>query len=162
MKNKPANRREILNELREISPELANIRKTEQLDAPEGYFDTLPDKVMARVQSRQPRFRYLNRNVLRIAAAVLVLAAIGFLMVNPFKKDDQPQFSMNEDEALYYLSSNLEDYEALQLYALLDQQDFSVVDPIYSEEDAYQYLELFLDEIDETDIESFLEMKNYE
>ncbi len=127
----------IEDELREISPLLRDLkRQGDGLRTPEGYFDDLDARVMARIDALGARRlavikggqwfrRLLQPRMLTAIAAGLALIAVAIWFVKPQTISDQPaaiaQVNMpdlSEEDIETYVLENVHEFEPDQLAAL--------------------------------------------
>ncbi|WP_026952314.1 hypothetical protein [Algoriphagus mannitolivorans] len=112
---------------------MENLPRIKEFKAPEGYFDTLPDKILTKSKKdSKPVF-------LKYAAAAVILLSLGIWQfgANP---SSTPSLSL-EDQALLYIESNqwtAEDVLSLSddPNAILDQiiqEELAGMDPLWTE-----------------------------
>jgi hypothetical protein len=139
-------RENIKKELKEISPELGNLETTNPFMVPNGYFEYLPHEIQKRKRvSESPAELWLGffpREMIRIAAVTLILVvavATGLLLVN---RPDQQMMVNHEDDELYFEEylAWYSDYQQLDFYELISENNFQADDGLASEELLIDYL----------------------
>ncbi|MBT1688065.1 hypothetical protein [Dawidia soli] len=123
---------------------LEDIPKKEIFTAPEGYFDTLPGVIQARVAKQTPAIRPVWRYSLRYALPAVVLFAAGILWYT--RQASSPQ-DILEGIATEELMSYLEESEGLSTEELLDTDLLDTDDAQAIEQEVY-HLDLDDDVLD--------------
>lgn len=132
---------DILNELENIAPRLADLKRTqkqESFEMPKGYFEGLSDKIIAAAQAedtaapvltvqkggKNPIFR-LSRWSVGVAAAVLITGAAFFMTRQNTPDLKLDNFSDAEIQA--FIHENLDDFDEELILASVDKdEDFSL------------------------------------
>jgi len=160
---------EILKELKELSPFIAEMKEKEDgFKVPEHYFDYLSGSVLEQVKlqrdpsffiSREKSFKWLDffrRYQVSLGFTVVILIA---LIVVPFYRDHNEEnlADISAEDAALYIANNLDDFETslfIQEGLLEDiaDSDFSNINI----NELNDYLEESIDEIDEILLEQFL------
>jgi hypothetical protein len=116
---------------------LENIPKKEVFSVPEGYFDTLPGKIQARISAekpdRQPAFVF--RYKLQYVLPVIALLAIGLYWFAPADRADAESIiaSVQTEELVAYLNDS-----ELSTEDLLETLDFNEQDVQDIETEVYE------------------------
>ena len=163
-------KKEIDEELREIAPGLGDLKGKEYFSVPHNYFKQLPDRVFEQIRTEQAQPGLLERlgytlaawfapvkqpqYALAYAAVLVLIVAAVFLNQSPKTQDLFAEIS--SEEAFEYVLANIDDYDALDIYALRAPSD----DPIgglndIPTEELGEALDGLLDELD---IESLEEL----
>jgi hypothetical protein len=97
----------INNTLREEVPDSMHLIKDAAPHAiPQNYFAELPEKIMARTSSAKQKGRIVYLNIIKYAAAVVVISGVALLYLRSGNQSTSTQVSMeqlNEDEITAYL-----------------------------------------------------------
>lgn len=98
-----------------------------EIKAPEGYFEALPDRIMARIEKENhlpQKLRMRITLIWRWAAAAVIVAALGITMMTTWSgKDDFPLAENeveNEEIMEAYVSSDIDEYS---LFTIAHQGD---------------------------------------
>ncbi|MDX1477986.1 MAG: hypothetical protein R3301_09805 [Saprospiraceae bacterium] len=166
MEKKPQS---VIDELRQIAPDLAEVPRDEPWQVPHNYFRELPDAVMHRIRDeaarpglvarfqqevagwlaslRQPRVALVYASVL-----ALVVAAV---FIQPFAgPGDGLLADIPTDEALEYVLNNLDDYAPSEIYALGDPGALNFADlQDLSDQELDEALDVILDDLDTESLE---------
>ncbi len=160
---------DIQKELREISPFLADLKKTEGgFKVPKDYFEQLPEQIMERVQpgrtvttepAAQPSWwdRTLNSLALLLQPRyATALAAIALLLVAVWiwqkPSPSTPELASNNNDSLMeFIEDNIDEYEADYLISVIetgdDNEEETTVTPL---------LDVIIDDLDDTELEELL------
>ncbi len=160
---------EIREELNELSPLLARMKKENSFKVPRNYFESLPDKVMEQVcpqpQTQQaPQIGWLDRLLENLAVllqpryavglatiAILIVAGVFYL-----QKPGVDQPGGFDSPLAQYISDNIDEFDAEMIYELtasgLNGNDTfdETTDP------SDEYLDEYIDELDDSDLEELL------
>lgn len=106
-------------ELRQIAPELSEMKHEDGFTTPHNYFKELPDRVFAQIAAEEQRpvlvwdwLRGLWKPRFAIAfASVLVLVVAG-VWYSRMQTSEDPLLTITKDEALEYVLNNLYDYNS--------------------------------------------------
>ena len=125
---------EIRDELKEISPFLADLKKENAFKVPVHYFEQLPDQVMEQIKwssppvvEKAPQVSWMNQLATFFSKSLwpgLTLAGLGLVIVTGvflFRKGAAPAIVTNDfplEEAEAYVSANIDEFEEEQLLAL--------------------------------------------
>jgi hypothetical protein len=97
----------INNTLREEVPDSMHLLKDAAPHAiPQNYFAELPEKILARTSLAKPKRRIVYLNIIKYAAAVVVISGVALLYLHSGNQSTSTQVSMeqlNEDEITAYL-----------------------------------------------------------
>lgn len=170
MKEKKEN---IQKELKELSPFLSQLKQglgPEGFEAPPRYFKELPDQVMNRLREDRhagqvnwisalleglfrPRLA-----VAMIAAAFLITVAIYWLVPGPAGASRNSIASLTVEEVQAYVNANLDEFDTeLVIEMATSQSDLGIFpSEEFNEENLDQYLDKFLQEVDEETLEEML------
>ena len=130
----------IYEELDGLSPLLGQLKQSpDGMKIPEGYFDTLEDKVFAQLDatgeriierpanSNRLRVSFMQPRVLLAAASFLVLLVAGWWILRPEPVEDKAlQAAVNTEltpeQAHAYIQENIQEYDSEMLLAALEPQ----------------------------------------
>jgi hypothetical protein len=157
-------RENIQQELDQHAPLLAEVRKN-IAPVPEGYFDTLSDRVLAAASEKQAsplQVVYTKRsqkwpNGLKVAAAVAVLAVAAaglWPLIGSDAGETVSLADLKQEEAAAYIHSNIRNFELslMQEADLLDEATVENIDVLPQLEEAP--LEDYLEDLEYEDIEA--------
>ena len=168
-------RQNIIEELREISPELAVFKETPKpaSELPPGYFDDLKQSILSKtagtsvdVRNERPRFhpRFLKRFYYAISAAAAVIIIISAVLIFQNKTEEAavPTFAqltedLDGDELLALITENIDEFdeEIIMENAVIADDNFML--ELENETNLEEILdEEFLDEIDDYTLEEML------
>jgi hypothetical protein len=100
------------------------IPKLKEFEAPEGYFDRLPDQIL--MKARKPRMQ----SWIPFAAAAAVVLGLGLIWQADLIKPQYPQLT-SEEEAILYIESNV--WTAEDILSMADDPN-AILDQIINEE----------------------------
>jgi hypothetical protein len=113
---------------------LQDIPKKDLFSAPDGYFDTLPGKVMARIdKKKEAQFSPVFRYTLQYAVPAIVLIVAGFFW---FRYDSSPESllaSIETEELVSYLADAENSLDA----EFIDDLNFSEAEAAAVEEEVF-------------------------
>lgn len=161
------NRKEIQDELGELSPFLSELKQEETgMNVPEHYFDFLTESVMEQVAlipkvapsssstTQEPWYAFLfDKRILSGLAMTLVLLLTTLFFRN--QPANQPSIAeISSEEAAIYIAAHLEDFET----TLFTEGDFieEINDAELNEEEIDLYLEEVIEELDIEILEQLL------
>lgn len=174
---------DIQKELADLSPQLAKLRKETQADIPLDYFNTLPDTVWDKVQSktetkqvtisRFPRVigagwdRYwesldqwlqsmFQPRVALVFASLLLLLTAGYWLKTNDAFTQESLAELTTEEIDWYVSENIEDFEQALLEVLPEDIDLSMELNEIDDAELDDLMDDLLNDIDENDLEEFL------
>ncbi len=137
---------------------LQGLKEENPFVVPHNYFKTLPDQVLDRLregeesQVQQRVWPVLERWLIALwsprpaLALATVLLAIGAFVFWPSGTEDAWMAAdFSSDEILQYVSQNLDDFEAIDLY---DGGELDLLGEIISADDVDPYLEDLLEDVD--------------
>ena len=128
----------VAEELKKNAPWLYEQRQQEDgFKIPEGYFDTVEDRVLSRLEAAGPRRqapqrlmkkpakRFTLPQIFMAVAAVFSIAIAAVWFFKPITMVDQPLASveLSTDDIETYLLENVQDFEAEQLATLPDEDE---------------------------------------
>ncbi|MFA7380532.1 MAG: hypothetical protein WC150_08735 [Bacteroidia bacterium] len=100
----------INNNLREETPGSMHLLKDAAPDSiPQNYFAELPEKILARTSLAKPKGRIVYLNIIKYAAAVVVISGVALFYLRSGNQSTSTQVSMeqlSEDEITTYLLKN--------------------------------------------------------
>lgn len=162
----------IKEELKEISPFLASLKKESSFNIPKDYFKELPDEILKQVQEDTSKYSVKFPSLFeqfiqqlqwlisppRLAGlATVVLLVGGFIfMRNQDTYSHTSEIAVSEDEINSYIAANIEDFEEDLLLEFTEDNDLSNLFQNIEEEDLDKYLENELDNIDLEILEDYL------
>lgn len=168
-----------MEELEELSPFLHQMKeKGDPFKAPQGYFEGLPDQVLARLReeeapatepekSRRPGLSLQGlldqlgwllqpRMALAISSVLIILVAAWFLLRPNGASSTTPDFAaLSAEEIQYYIQSNIEDFDEETLMEVAHEPgNINLIpqDAIETEE-LDQYLDQMIDQMDTRELE---------
>lgn len=103
-------------------------RKHDPYTAPAGYFDTLTDRLMQRIEAQavsnaQRTQKRISRLVWRYSAAACIVLAAGFALRQLY---NSPQAELTEDDTLFIAETDNDAvWDAAVEYAMIDNEDIS-------------------------------------
>lgn len=157
------NQDDIKKELQELSPLLAKLKEKEKpLEAPENYFDALPDqiweqiKLMPQPERAQPQPGWRERTLLGLQtllqpkvaiglATFIVLIVAGVFIIKPGVKDHSEDLfaGLSAEEVTAYMSQNIHEFDT---------------DLLIDAASAYPDMSIFMgSEFDDTEIDQLLD-----
>jgi len=157
---------DIQRELEGLSPELARRRAASaERQAPEGYFEQLPDVVLQRLKntsgsplrvaarrSEESRWYHRPSYIAGLAAAMALLLAFSFYFLQTEAPPAASLASLEEEEIQLYIEGHIEEFDLqLMLEAELVEGPIAPAPnnlPDIEEEDAEEYLYELLEEED--------------
>jgi len=166
---------EIRNELEEISPFLAGMKKEQPFKVPAQYFEQLQDDVLQQVKAEtqkeaNPGLSWLDRGIASFlllfqpryavgfaSIAILLVAGIYFSRI----ETDSTAVSKNTfadldmEETQEYIASNIEEFESEWLMDLAMEEGFGEEETETGDETDL-YLEEIINELDDSDLEELL------
>lgn len=156
-------------ELERLSPDLAKLKSQQSVEKPElpaNFFHNMQVEVLEKLKEElqpanqtkkvKPQFvwwNFLFKPQVSIAFATAVILITGgiFWMQNPMV--EKPVFAeLSEEEILEYIDDNIEDFDAVSLTEIANEE-FDLENDLEDEE-INQYLEENIDLMDETDFEN--------
>lgn len=161
--------KEIVKELKELSPFLANIREEPTgFKVPENYFDYLSASIMEQVKLEpnsdpieqpiinEPWYSFLfNRQSLAgLATFTVLLVGALFLLNQPIKENGLAEIS--SEEATDYIASHLDEFETALFIDTDLLDEISEVEFEFGEQEVNQFLEDNIDELDAATLEQLL------
>ena len=170
-------KKEIQEELEQLAPSLAKLKKEEHFEVPENYFQQLPDQILSQIdfgknESVAPaapvrswvddiveKISFLFQPRVAIAFAALLLLLVSVFLIN---RNDTPGESGNllasisEAEMEEYLEANLNEFEEESLYDLVDEVASNDFTEDLNEEDLENLMEEFIDDLDDSELEDLL------
>ncbi len=117
-------------------PELSSISKENPFEVPDGFFETLPQKITDRVHNTEkaPLLAKLFPVSVRVSLATITTIAvifIGFLWISKMDNDYKPYYHNDEYIEDYLLSYY--DYYPAEFYTMVAESDISFEDEILSD-----------------------------
>jgi len=164
-----------MEELEELSPFLHQMKeKGDPFKAPQGYFEGLPDQVLARLREEEAPATELGmprslqglldqlgwllqpRMALAISSVLIILVAAWFLLRPDGASSTTPDFaSLSAEEIQNYIQSNIEDFDEETLMEVAHEPgNINLIpqDAIETEE-LDQYLDRMIDQMDTRELE---------
>lgn len=162
---------EIENELRDISPFLADLKKEQPFKAPKFYFDTLADRVIEKTQpTAAPQYKAKKsvssmagewistllqpRWVMAMASVAILAVASWFYLVKQSVQAVQPLTEISNEDINEYINNNLDDFDE----NLLAENDFNASntegEDIFKEMSDNEVEQYLKDNIEEDDLEN--------
>lgn len=136
--------------LKELAPTLFSKKHEILQDAPEGYFETLPDRVLQRIAAeKQPKGRLIQlvnfRNIAIAAGFAILLAALSFLQHHSNKgTETQAQITYAEidfsDDATMDVLAEMIDSEIIYASALSDGQNSWEISEDIADQDIVDFI----------------------
>jgi len=164
------NKDNIQEELTEIAPFLAGLKKESSFEIPKDYFKELPDAILQQVLEEPSKSSVKSPalfeqfilalqwliNPPRLAGLATVLLLVGgiFFMVN--QNPTTAEIAISEDEINSYIVANIEDFEEDLILEFTEENDFSNLFQDIDDEDLDKYLESELDDLDVDVLEDYL------
>lgn len=146
-------------ELREIAPGLEKLPAREKPEVPEGYFASLPDKVIARLReegemSGQPRKSALRSLYPRIGLLAAVLTAFAIAAFFLLKNNGASELTaeLSSEEAYLYVMNNVDDFDSGLLINSLDVETLTDIEAT-DMDDIDALYEMVIDDIELEDLE---------
>ena len=129
----------------EQAPKLAQMEKINPFVVPEGYFDTLSDRIADRIaqESKTPAGWRIVPMWTRYAAAACLTFVLGITLYLHLKQQTPNNLNWNEipDQAIVsYLESNLEDADTELIFEQLSPEQQTVEIKNYNQQDLETYL----------------------
>lgn len=158
--------REISEELKQIAPELAKIKKQEHYSVPPRYFRELPDRIMKQINTAEQQasgirpvyeaiVTALRRPRYALVAASVAALVITFIILPTDRTENDLLAKVTTDEAYAYVRENIDDYSAQELYAVDPDVDISVVGiGDMSNEELEEAYDMMLEDIDSESLEA--------
>ena len=160
---------EIREELKELSPFLAKMKRENAFKVPKNYFESLPDKVLEQVRpqpvtQQTPQISWFDRLIDSFAVLLQPRYAVGLatvailLVAGVFYMQKSADPVVNPDASLaQYISDNIDDFDADMIYEWSiasgnseDLPDNSTSDPTDI------YIDEIIDGLDDSDLEKLL------
>jgi hypothetical protein len=149
-------------ELKNIAPELSQMRSAEGYSVPPVYFKELQDKVLGRIQNepqKEPVGYWLRdlvqhyfkpRYALAMATVLIIIVAAVV-----FKGGDEASLlaSISSEDAYEYVYGHITEYETMDLYTLADIEDADFLLDGFSDEELNDAIDALLDDIDTESLE---------
>ena len=152
---------EILNEVKGLSPTLAEIPKTNDFTVPDGYFIKMQKEVQGKIQNNEKRSRILHLQSWKInlAAASLALLMVTWMVFGP-TSETSPAYSLDgitADEIQLFIENDTyyEMDESLIIASLIEGEAELSTDEYY-QDDA-----VIIDYLMESDIDDDLIINEY-
>lgn len=161
--------KDIKKELEEISPLLAKLKKEQsQPELPANFFNNLQVDVIQelRPEFEKPSTTFVEKGILvrliewirkpQVAMAFgvsLLLIGVGIFFLVP--QDPSPSLTweaISEESILEYLDENIDDFEAVSLMEISEEEEEVIFDTELDDNLIDQYLEDNLNQIDESDL----------
>ena len=156
-------RKDILKELREISPDFPDIKGKEKFGVPEGYFDQLQKEVLSKVTEedtpvqREAKVRTLfnTRTLLAIASVALIVVVAAIAILRP-ADNNEILADISNDEAMEYVLANIDDFEGLIDDEVVGADvDLNFIGS-FEEDELDDVLDNLIDDLDEETLQSIL------
>lgn len=162
----------IQEELKEIAPFLAELKKETSFDIPVDYFKELPDEILRQVQEDSSKPTIVSPSLFEqfiqqlqwlmspprlagLATIVLLVGGITFMM-NQNTDLVATEIVISEDEINSYIVANIEDFEEELFLEFTEEEDLSNLFQDIENDDLDQYLESELDDLDIEILEDYL------
>ncbi len=128
------------NELKNIAPNLSNIKKENPFSVPDNYFDEFPSKIQNEISEKEKlpylkRFLQVLKPNLSLAASITIFALIAVIAVKSFVKDSNTY------------NNNIADDSEIADIEMFDIDDNTIIDIIVEETETNNDDEIFDDEI---------------
>lgn len=161
--------KDIKKELEEISPLLAKLKKEQsQPELPANFFNNLQVDVIQelRPEFEKPSTTFVEKGIFvrliewvrkpQVAMAFgvsLLLIGVVFFIINQqtFPPQD-PWANLSDESILEYLDENIDDFEAVSLMEISEEEEEVIFDTELDDNLIDQYLEDNLNQIDESDL----------
>jgi len=128
-------------DLKKIAPLLSKIDKETLFKVPEGYFDTLADRILSNVKEKEKinisRKKFLHVPIFKMAASIIIIFGFFFLLYYFLN------INKHVDYYSYYIFENINNFD-----------EYSILEINNNSYDLYEFL---LNEIDSYDIINILE-----
>ena len=126
-------------ELKNIAPNLSNIKKGNSFSVPDNYFDEFPSKIQSKISEKEnppyfKRFLQVLKPNLSLAASITIFALIAVIAVKSFVKDP-----------IY--NNNIADNSEVGDIEMFDIDDNTIIDIIVEEIETDNDDEIFDDEM---------------
>ncbi len=136
---------------------LEDIPKKDFFSPPDGYFDSLPNRVQARLEkTNQPQWQPVFRYALQYALPMVAIVTFGIFWYNQQNKPTAEILlaSIGTEELLSYLAEvELSSYEELAEEATLDEWDANALEQtVYDQQWSEETIDDLLNEIDITNL----------
>ena len=161
---------EIREELKELSPFLAKMKREDAFKVPKNYFDSLPDKVLEQVQpqpatQQTPQISWFDRLIdsfavllqpryaVGLATVAVLLVAGVFYMQKPVAPEITPDNSLAQ-----YISDNIDEFDAEMIYELsiADRTSGENIPDNSTTDPTDIYIDEIIDGLDDSDLEKLL------
>lgn len=170
-------KKEIRDELQELSPFLSSMKEKEQpFTVPKDYFKQLPDEILAKVQpekmmQKETQVSWLDRFVAELqwllqprpalalaTVAILIMAGIFFFNNSTPAVSDVQWADISEEEINAYVASNIEEFETdlLWQHSSLDADDELSTELEFDDEELDVIIDEIIDDLPLEDIEELL------
>jgi len=172
-------KKEIQEELENLAPSLAKMRKEETIEVPQNYFNKLPDQILSQLdfpKNNTPTeniiatssVSWIDQMIGSIGALFQPRIAIGFgmaiILMGAFlflNKDmtvrDSGIVTLSDEELESYIKTNLDEYEEETLFSVFGNEEISdLTETEFEEEELENYMEEIIDEMEEEDLNEFL------
>jgi len=152
---------EIKNEIGKLSSILPSPDEHNKIDVPDGYFENMQEKVLAKLKKEAPvehkpiSFWKKRKYSLLSMAAVLLLVIASYFVFSSIRNENTDILTNTAKQAFAYLDDNLEEISMYDLIENLDEEDIEYFSDI-SEEELELYFDNNIDELNEEDIEIYL------
>ena len=130
----------------EQAPQLAQMEKINPFEVPEGYFDTLADRIKQRIPAEKtaPAKGRIIPMWTRYAAAACLTCVLGISLYLNLKQNTPATVNWNEipdQEIVAYLEMNLEDADAALIINQLDEKAVPGLSAGANEQELATYIE---------------------
>ena len=165
------NKKEIRDELKDLSPFLSDIKKENAFKVPKDYFKSLPDKILEQVQVSKntteqttTQSSWLDRLIEGIAILFQPRYAVGFataliLIVAAVYFNQKPgdQFDGSFQLVSQYVEDNIDEFDADMLWeASVFEADDDFIEEMEDDAGSNEELDELIDELDDDELKMLL------
>jgi len=143
--------KDIQKDLAKLAPSLDKMKRQEWQEIPDGYFESLQNKILAQNIDNQPITSKIKSifTPIKLAAIIVLLVGLGVWIFDFSSVQDQEK-ALTDNEILEYIDGHISDFSELEIANYLNDSELSFTIEIPEED--------ILDEIDSDDFSmDFLE-----
>lgn len=172
-------KKEIQEELENLAPSLAKMKKEETIEVPQNYFNELPDQILSQLdfpKNNTPTeniiatssVSWIDQIIGSIGALFQPRVAIGFGMAivlmgaflflnKDMVMEDSGIVNLSDEELESYIKTNLDEFDEETLFSFLGNEEISDLTEVeYEEEELDNYMEEIIEDMEEEDLNEFL------
>lgn len=129
---------------KEIAPKLAKMDKLNPFTVPDGYFESLADRIQSRVAENQSAKIKIFPLWIRYAAAACLTLGISLALYLNLNKNAMSFEEIPDQEIVSYLEVNMDDTETEMLFEKLNDDQISILTENFDEQEVETYLKQLL------------------